>query len=294
MKIVGSDTSDFFVISRLDHRKFVNNLLAFKNNNYSMSISFYIKKVCAMKYTEKELWEIYDNMPLDEEKPSIVRGLLQVILLDRSFPIEVVNSSPEFTRYVQENTQQLKELFNKEKAKEIKIGALNKAIIRDALTQLSLRATITWNFEHRVIKLEILESSRIIKEWLTLKEIFSLISQITEDTNVKSSSIREEIREWIEEFHFSHTDEDRFHIKLLLSSIGELTGIVSHEVVDAMYFQGATFLVTKDLNTIVHILEKFGYQKDKVTIEESIGEYLDDITDRMVDEDDDEYDEGDD
>lgn len=143
MKIVGSDTSDFFVISRLDHRKFVNNLLAFKNNNYSMSISFYIKKVCAMKYTEKELWEIYDNMPLDEEKPSIVRGLLQVILLDRSFPIEVVNSSPEFTRYVQENTQQLKELFNKEKAKEIKIGALNKAIIRDALTQLSLRATIT-------------------------------------------------------------------------------------------------------------------------------------------------------
>lgn len=61
-----------------------------------------------------------------------------------------------------------------------------------------------------------------------------------------------------------------------------------------MYFQGATFLVTKDLNTIVHILEKFGYQKDKVTIEESIGEYLDDITDRMVDEDDDEYDEGDD
>ncbi len=247
-----------------------------------------------MNYSEKELKCIQNTISPDDDTISTVRGLLTLCLEEWQISKEAVNDSKAFQRYVKKNAQLIHQLLKKQKEYAMKLSAHNEAFLRWVVQAMSMKSAITKQQELKIIKLAYLELYKVKKKGLLLSEVYALLSELSEDTEVKLALIKQEIHEWLKEFTMDEKEDNRFHLTILLTSTGELKGVIWYRLIESRYFQGADFLITNDLKSICHILENFWYREEKEGIDECFWERLEDYDAEDEDEERDDEDDDDD
>ncbi len=146
---------------------------------------------------------------------------------------------------------------------------INRDILKDHFDDLDVRSQFTGMLENKVIRLNCLYSEPATNELVSYRRIKNLIRTICEDFSIKQHNINQQIKDGFEEHGFDTHEDVKYWLTFVLSSNHELTGIIGMSHMDTLEFRGADFTLTNDSTTIIKILEKYGYRRDKDSIAES-------------------------
>ncbi len=177
--------------------------------------------------------------------------------------------TPTFFHFEEQNRVLIQKALLTEKKIIIQKSKENRDILKDHFDDLNVRSQFTGLPENKVIRMNYLYSEPANNELVSYRWIKNLIRTICEEFNIKQHNINQEIKDGFIEYGFDDEEDSKYWLTFILSSNHELTGIIGMSYMDTLEFRGADFTLTNDSTTIIKILEKYGYRRDKDSIAES-------------------------